>query len=366
MSNILGNNLKVTIFGQSHGEAIGCVIDGLCAGIKIDEEFINECLSKRRPNGIGETKRVELDNYKIISGVFNGYTTGSSICILIENNNTKSKDYESIKDLARPSHVDYVANEKYHGFNDYRGGGSFSGRLTAPLVIAGSIALKALEKLGIKIASHIKQIGDVYDASFNNVTKEVEEVNNKEFPTINDVSKDMLNEMEKAAMDNDSIGGVIETAIVNIPVGIGQPMFSSIESELAKAMFSIGGIKGIEFGLGFEFANVKGSFANDEFAIKDGKVITLTNNNGGINGGISNGMPIVFSVVVKPTPSIGKMQNTINMKTLKETTINVTGRHDPCIVRRVNIVVRCMCALVIADLLINKYGQEVFLKEGLK
>lgn len=365
MSNTMGRNLRVTIFGQSHGQVIGCVIDGLCAGIKIDEEFINECLAKRRPSGKEETKRVEKDNYKIVSGVFNGYTTGSSICVMIENNNTISKDYENIKDLARPSHADYVANEKYHGFNDYRGGGSFSGRLTAPLVVAGSIALKALEKFNIKIASHIKQIGDVYDVSFTDFENEVNLVNNKAFPVINDVEDLMKQEINKAALDNDSVGGIIETAIINLPVGIGEPMFESLESKISSSMFSIGAVKGIEFGLGFELANLKGSLANDQFAIKDGKVVTLTNNNGGINGGISNGMPVTFNVAIKPTPSISKSQQTINMKTLKETTINVTGRHDPCIVRRVNIVIRCMTALVIADALITKYGQEVFLKESL-
>ena len=364
MSNTLGNNLKVTVFGQSHGESIGCVIDGLCAGIKVDEEFINTCLSHRRPSGIGETKRVELDKYKIVSGVFNGFTTGSAICVLIENTNPKSKDYESIKDLARPSHADYVANVKYHGFNDYRGGGTFSGRLTTPLVVAGSIALKALENLGIKIASHIKQIGEVYDESFKDFDSEVDLVNSKDFPVIDDVKEKMLEEMKKAALENDSIGGIIETAIINLPVGLGDPMFDSIEGKLSSAMFSIGAIKGIEFGLGFEFANIKGSLANDQFAIKNKKVVTLTNNNGGINGGISNGMPVTFNVVVKPTPSIGKAQQTINMMTLKEENITVEGRHDPCIVRRVNIVIRCVTALVIADMLIAKYGQEVFLKEG--
>ena len=360
MGNTLGNNLKVSIFGQSHGQAIGCVIDGLCAGIKIDEEFINECLEKRRPAGKEETKRVEKDNYKIVSGVFNGFTTGSSICVIIENNNIISKDYEATKDLARPSHTDYVAYEKYHGFNDYRGGGSFSGRLTAPLVVAGSIALKALERLNIKIASHIKQIGDVYDVNFKDFEKEVDLVNNKAFPVIDDVEEYMKEEINKAAMDNDSVGGIIETAIINLPVGIGEPTFDSLESKISHAMFSIGAVKGIEFGLGFELANLRGSLANDAFSIKDGKVVTLTNNNGGINGGISNGMPVTFNVVVKPTPSIAKTQQTINMKTLKEEKINVSGRHDPCIVRRANIVVRCMTALVIADLMIERYGKEIF------
>ena len=365
MSNVLGKNLTLTIFGESHGSHIGCVIDGLCAGIKIDEDFINECLEKRKPQGNIETKRVEKDSFKIISGVLNGYTTGSSICILIENNNVSSKDYESIKDLVRPGHADFVAYKKYHGFNDYRGGGSFSGRLTTPIVIAGSIALKLLEKFNIKIGSHITKIGDVSDSNFNNFENEIDVVNKKEFPTIDDVENKMKEEINKASQDLDSIGGIIETAIINLPVGLGDPLFDSLESRISSSIFSIGGIKGIEFGLGFGFASIRGSKANDPFIVNDDKIVTSTNNNGGINGGISNGMPITFKVVVKPTPSIYQEQKTVNVRTNEETKIKIVGRHDPCIVRRVNIVIRCMTALVIADMLINRYGEEVFLKENL-
>ena len=365
MKNVIGNNLTVTIFGESHGSHIGAVIDGLTPGIKIDEDFINDCLTKRRPTSKIETARVEKDSYQIISGVFNNFTTGSPLCIIIENSNIKSKDYDSIKDLARPSHADYVANVKYHGFNDYRGGGHFSGRVTAAIVASGSILLKALEKFNINIGCHILKCGNVEDVNFKDFDTEINKVNQMDFPVISDVKENMEQEILKAAKDNDSIGGIIQTAITNLPVGLGDPMFSSLEGQLANAMFSIGAIKGIEFGLGFDFATKKASEANDEFKVENNKVITTSNHNGGINGGISNGMPIVFNVVVKPTPSISKTQNTINMNDLTNQTINIVGRHDPAIIRRINIVIRCMCAIIIADNLIARYGQDVFLKESL-
>ena len=365
MKNVLGNNLTITIFGESHGSHIGAVIDGLGAGIQVDETFIDYCLSLRRPSSKLETARIENDNYQIVSGVFNGYTTGSPLCILIENSNVKSKDYDKIKDLARPSHADYVANIKYHGFNDYRGGGHFSGRITASIVACGSILLKALEKLNIQIGCHIKQCGNVIDSDFKNFNEELIKVNSMSFPVIDDVKEKMEEEIQNAANNHDSIGGIIQTAIIGLPVGLGEPIFSSLESEISKAMFSIGGIKGIEFGLGFNFANYKGSESNDEFEYIDGKVITKTNNNGGINGGISNGMPVTFNVAVRPTPSIYKPQNTINMQTKTNETIQITGRHDPAIIRRMNIVIRCLTAIVISDMLITKYGSDVFLKESL-
>ena len=365
MKNVIGNNITLTIFGESHGSKIGVTLDGLCAGVKIDYDFIKTCLNKRRPNGINETLRVENDSFEIISGVFNGYSTGGSITILIENNNVKSVDYEGNKDLARPSHADYVAYQKHHGFNDYRGGGAFSGRLTAPIVAIGSILIKCLEKFNIKIGCHIKQIGDAFDKDFSDFEKEIDLLDTLNFPVIDDVSEKMSNNIKKAKDNNDSIGGIIQTAIINLPVGIGEPMFSSLESELSSAMFSIGGIKGIEFGLGFNFKDKLGSQVNDEFINIDGKIMTKTNNNGGINGGISNGMPVVFNVVVKPTPSIGIKQDTINLLTKENQSITITGRHDPAIIRRMCIVIKAMCALKIADLLVYKYGTDVFLKDKL-
>ena len=365
MRNVLGDNLTLTIFGESHGSKIGAVIDGLSAGIKVDEEFIKECLALRRPSSVGETKRVEPDSFEIVSGVFNGYTTGSSICILIDNTNVNSKDYEATKDLARPSHADYVANVKYNGFQDYRGGGHFSGRITAAIVASGAIILKTLEKFDIKVLSHIKQIGEIKDRDFINYQEDEQILNNSKFPTLNDVSSLMMEKIESVAKDNDSIGGIIQTAIVNLPVGLGEPMFSSLESKLATALFSIGAVKGVEFGRGFDYVNYLGSQVNDEFIIKNNKVVTKTNNNGGINGGISNGMPVVFNCIIKPTPSIGKVQQTINMKSLEEETILVSGRHDPCIVRRANIVIKAISAFVIADAIIGQYGANAFKKEKL-
>lgn len=364
MKNVLGNNITLTIFGESHGPYIGAVIDGLCAGVIIDFNFINNCLAKRRPQAKIETARVEEDNFEIVSGVFNGFSTGSPICILIANKNIKSADYESIKNLARPSHVDYVCNEKYHGYFDYRGGGHFSGRITASIVASGAIMLKALESLNIKIASHILKCGNVYDNDFKDFDNEIDKINSSNFPVINDnIVEPIKQEIDKAASNNDSIGGIIQTAIINLPVGIGEPLFSTLEGELSKALFAIGGIKGVEFGLGFDFANHYGSEVNDEFVISNDKVITKTNNNGGINGGISNGMPLVFNCAIRPTPSISKEQHTIDMKNKTNTSITINGRHDPAIIRRINIVITCISAFVIADMLVSKYGTDVFLKK---
>lgn len=360
MRNVLGNALTLTLFGESHQSAIGATLDGLPAGIEVDEEFIKLCLSKRRPQNKNETLRVELDHFKIISGVFQGFTTGSPLTIIIENNNMHSKDYDANKNIARPSHVDYVAHQKYQGFEDYRGGGHFSGRIMAPVVACGAIVLKALKKLNIQIGSHILQCGEVKDVPFNDVEKEIPLVNSLDFPVISDVEKDMNEQITKARNESDAIGGIIEVAINNVPVGLGEPLFSSLEGELAKALFGIGGIKGIEFGLGFGFKDQRSSQVNDEFYIKDDKVYTKTNNNGGINGGISNGMPIIFKLAIKPTPSIALKQQSIDMEKMTNQEIIINGRHDPAIIRRMNIIVQAICALVIADMLILKKGSEAF------
>ncbi len=360
MRNVLGNVLTLTLLGESHGEKIGIVIDGLTAGIFVDDEFILKCLSQRRPQNKGETQRVEKDDYSIVSGVFQHYTTGSPLCILIENQNVHSSDYEKIKDLARPSHVDYVAFKKYHGFADYRGGGHFSGRITAAIVAGGAILLQSLEKLGIKIGCHIKQCGTIQDIDFQNVEEEIDQVNQMNFPVLSDVQDAMFKEIDQATSHNDSIGGIIQTAICGLPSGLGEPWFSSLEGELSRALFGIGGIKGIEFGSGFLFASLLGSKANDCFTIENGKVITMTNHNGGMNGGISNGMPILFNLAVRPTASIAQMQNTIHLKKNTKEKIMITGRHDPAIIRRMNIIVRCLCAFVISDMLMIKYGSDVF------
>lgn len=356
MKNTIGDNVRLTLWGESHSKYIGVVLDGICPGIKIDEDFIKEQLSKRRPNKKIETSRVETDNFQIASGVFNGYTTGEAISIIIENNDTKSKDYEQIKEVARPSHADYTAYVKAKGYNDYRGGGHFSGRLTACIVAAGAILIKALQDKNIYIGTHIKKCGNVVDREFGNVENDIHHILNKSFPTLDDVEDQIKEEILKVASANDSIGGILQTGIVNLPAGLGDAWFSSVEGKIANALFSIGAVKGVEFGKGFSFSEMVGSDANDSFYINNNKVYTKTNHNGGINGGITNGMPVVFNTAVKPTPSISKEQDTINFKTLENTKLTINGRHDPAIIRRMTVVIDSIVAIVVADLLATRYG----------
>ena len=370
MGNILGNNLKMVLAGESHGEYLVMVLDNFPCGVKIDYDYINELLSERRPTGIGETARVEKDEYKIITGVFNDITTGQAITILIPNKNKNSSDYEDLKYLMRPSHADLTAHIKYHGFNDYRGGGHFSGRLTACFVIVGAICELALKKYNILVSSHIKNIGDIYDRSFKsdnleNAKIDIMLLKDKKFKVLDDVEEKMINLLKELTLNNDSIGGSIETIAVGVPIGLGEPAFNSIESEISKAVFSIPAVKGIEFGLGFKFREARGSFANDEICFEDEKMQTKKNNNAGINGGITNGMPIYFTTVIKPTPSISRPQNTINIKTKKNEVLEIKGRHDPCIVRRANVVVRAITSFVLTDFIIGKYGNDFYNKDTL-
>ncbi|MCH5198555.1 MAG: chorismate synthase [Oscillospiraceae bacterium] len=359
MKNTFGNSVCLTIFGESHGDMIGAVIDGLAPGIEIDGGFIESRLTLRRPQGNISTKRVEADEYKIVSGVFNGKTTGTPVCILIPNTNTKSADYERTKALARPGHADYTANIKYHGFEDYRGGGHFSGRITAAVVAAGAIIISALKKNGIYIGTHIKKCTGVSDIDFNEYKTDIEKLNNSLFPVLSNEKKDeMLLAIENAANQCDSVGGVLETVVIGVPAGVGEPWFDSLEGVLSHALFAIPGIKGIEFGAGFNFAEMKGSEANDAFYAENGNIYTKTNNNGGINGGISNGMPLLFRCAVKPTPSIYKSQNTVDINTCENTVIEIKGRHDPAIIHRARVVVDSITALVLADMLAQKFGTD--------
>lgn len=359
MKNTLGDNVRITLWGESHGRAIGAVLDGVCPGIKVDEDFIRYQLARRRPKGKTETARVEEDNFHIVSGVFNGYTTGEAISIIIENNNVKSKDYEKIVSVARPSHADYVAYQKFHGYNDYRGGGHFSGRITAAVVAAGAILIKALEQKGIFIGTHIKKCLDILDRDFNDLKDDIKLLNKKIYPVLDsELEEKIINRISEVANDKDSVGGILQTAIIGLPVGLGAPWFSSVEGKLSNALFGVGAIKGVEFGEGFNFANILGSKANDEFYLDNSVVKTKTNHNGGINGGITNGMPVVFNCVVKPTPSIGKNQNTIDFKALKETQLEINGRHDPAIIRRIAVVIDSICAIVVCDLLASRYGED--------
>ncbi len=359
MKNTIGNSLTVTLFGESHGNSIGCVLDGLSPGIVIDKKFIYSQMEKRKGINSISTKRREKDEVKILSGVFEGKTTGTPICLMIENGDTKSKDYSETRYLARPGHADYTAECKYEGFQDYRGGGHFSGRITAPLVAAGAIAISALKKKGVLIGTHIKSCGKIKDREFENINDDIELLQSLEMPVLClEKGKEMLEFIRKTGAEGDSAGGVLSTAVTGMPAGVGEPWFDSVEGMLSHALFSIPAVKGVEFGSGFGFAEMLGSEANDPFRAEDGRIITATNNNGGINGGITNGMPITFNVVIKPTPSIYKMQDTVNMNQKENATLCIKGRHDPAIIHRARVVVDSVTALVLCDLLTTRFGTD--------
>ncbi|MBO5020965.1 MAG: chorismate synthase, partial [Clostridia bacterium] len=335
MKNTLGQNVTITLFGESHGAALGAVIDGLAPGIAVDEEFISAQLSLRRPVGSISTPRVENDKFEILSGVFEGKTTGTPICIVIPNENTKSKDYSEMRSKARPGHADFTAYEKYHGFEDYRGGGHFSGRITAGIVAAGAIAISALKNKGIYIGTHISRCGGIDDAKFSDLKTEIDALNKKQFAVLDDnKAEQMIDAITKAKNSGDSVGGVLETAVSGMPAGVGEPWFDSMESLLSHALFSIPAVKGVEFGEGFKLSDMLGSEANDSLYLDCDTVKTKTNNNGGINGGITNGMPIILRTAVKPTPTISKEQETIDFINRENAVIAAGGRHDPCIVHR--------------------------------
>ena len=355
MSANWGKNIELSLFGESHGKAIGIVIGNLPAGIKLDLEAIKKDLSRRAPGkNKMSTARKEKDEVEIISGVIDGVTTGAPLVGMIYNSDQHSKDFSYLKELMRPGHSDYSAYEKYHGFNDVRGGGHFSGRLTAPIVFAGAIAKQILKQQGIYVGAHIQSIKDVYDESFSvNISEEMlENLLLKQYPTINDeVFTKMQETIEEARLNQNSVGGTIECAIINVPAGIGNPFFDSVEAHLSQLLFSIPAVKSVSFGLGEKITELYGSEANDSYYYDGDIVKTKTNNNGGILGGISNGMPIVFKVGIKPTPSVSLKQDTINVKTNENSTLEIKGRHDPCIVPRAIVVVEAMAALGILDMI---------------
>lgn len=353
MKNTFGNALQITIFGESHGDQIGVILDGIPAGIQLDMELIHQQMEKRKAKGRISTQRHEADEVKIVSGYFEGKTTGTPIGIMIANTAQHSADYEKTKNRIRPSHADYSADVKYQGFQDYRGGGHFSGRITAPLTAAGAIAMQILKEHGITIASHILTCKDVHDKAFSQeeseLKKEMKRMNEEDIAILDEQAKrEMLKVMEQAANDGDSVGGILESVITGIPAGIGEPFFDSIESELSHLLFSVPAVKGVEFGSGFAFSKMYGSQANDSFYFDNG-VKTRTNHNGGINGGITNGMPIHIKTVIKPTPSIYKPQETIDRVTHEAVTLQIQGRHDPAIIHRARVVVDSVLALGILD-----------------
>jgi len=357
--NTLGEHIKITFFGASHASNIGVVIDGLPPGIAIDEAFIRDRLDKRRPKGAYATQRSEPDQFEIVSGYYQERTTGAPLVIIIHHTDVRSSDYEAYKNTPRPAHADYPAHIKYNGYNDPRGGGMFSGRMTALWVIVGAIAQQILQTQSILIASHIQRIKAIQDAPFRREhfnEQCLKMLNSSDFPVI-DASTEPLMKAEILAAKNagDSVGGIIETVLLNVPVGCGEPYFSSFESQLSKAIFSIPAVKGIEFGDGFALTEKYGSEVNDAYIYEHNRITTASDHQGGISGGLSLGSPILFKTAIKPTPSISKEQTTVNLELKQPTTIQIAGRHDPAIVHRSLPVINAVCAFTVLDLLVAKH-----------
>ncbi|MBI9009261.1 MAG: chorismate synthase [Tenericutes bacterium] len=360
--NTIGNNIKITFFGESHGPYIGLVIDNLPAGLQIDEDLIKSNLTKRRPKKNISTPRIEADNYQIISGFYNGFTTGGAFTVIIENSNTKSKDYKNLNNTPRPSHSDYPASIKYKGYNDYRGGGFFSGRITALWMVVGAISEQILKKHNVYIGSHIYSLKNIEDDSFNLNLEEKEQLvklNNEAFPVINAEKETKMRELiEDAKNNSDAVGGIVETKAINLPVGLGEPYFLSVESYLSNLLFSVPGVKGVEFGEGFNLTKLFSSEVKDEYIIKNDRITTKNNNNGGILGGLTTGRPLIVKCAIKPTSSIAKTQQTIDLKKCIETQLNVEGRHDPQIVSRAAHVINSVIYFGILDLLIFNFKKD--------
>ncbi|MFX1444867.1 MAG: chorismate synthase [Promethearchaeota archaeon] len=355
--NTFGTRFKITSFGESHGKVIGVIVDGCPAGLEFDLDFIQNELNKRRPGQSHlTTSRSESDKAMVLSGIFNRKTTGAPICLIVENEDVDSSKYEKFKEVLRPSQVDYTALNKYGGFADYRGSGRFSGRITAGFVMAGAIAKQVLAEYDISIFAYTKSIGKIVDEEeylVEDIRKIIDLREKSPIRALNSKkSKLMEQEIEEVKNQKDSIGGTIKCIVNNFPEGVGGPIFNSLESNISKAIFSIPAIKGIEFGAGFQAAKMKGSEHNDPWLIKDGKIQTTKNDSGGIIGGISTGMPIEFCVAVKPTATIGIPQKTVNIEKMEDTEIEITGRHDPCIVPRAIVVVEAMTAIVLLDFLL--------------
>ncbi len=355
MSFSFGNKIKISIFGQSHSEMMGCVIDGLPSGIEIDEEKLSAFMARRAPgNDEFSTPRKEADKVRFVSGIVNGVTCGSPICAIIENTNTKGKDYDNLKDTPRPGHADFAAWAKFGDNRDVAGGGQFSGRLTATMCIVGGILMQLYEKKGIHIGAHIASVGNVADDRFDSVNvTEKDFVGTKDFPVINDKKGEEMKELiRQARAEGDSIGGGVECAVCGLPAGLGNTLYGGIESRISSSVFAIPAVKGIEFGIGFQASTLRGSENNDAFCVKDGKILTKTNNHGGILGGISSGMPIIFRTAFKPTPSISKEQESVSFSKMENTTLSVKGRHDPCIVKRAVVCIEAAVAIALADILL--------------
>ena len=359
MSSIWGEKIKLSIFGESHGSGIGVVLDGLPAGEKIDMDEIIFQMSRRAPGkDKTSTQRKELDIPEIISGYYNGHTTGTPLTAIIKNNDMHSGDYSDLNSVPRPGHADFTGAIKYNGFNDYRGGGHFSGRLTAPMVFAGAVCRQILSRKGIEIAAHIYSIANISDNAFDSVninTGTLKRLGIKKFPVLNEqIEADMRSCIETARLELDSVGGIVECATVGLPAGLGDPIFGGIENKLSSILFGIPALKGIEFGDGFSSTTLRGSQNNDPFIFENGKVKTLTNHHGGILGGITSSMPLIFRVAFKPTPSIYKKQQTVDIRNKKNIELEIQGRHDPCIVIRAVPVVEALTAICLLEIICGK------------
>ena len=347
----IGTNIRLTLAGESHSEAITVILDGLPAGVPVDEVYMRRLLSLRRPQNALSTGRAEADEFRILGGVRNGFTCGTPVCILIPNTDAHSEDYAALQNTPRPGHADYTNYVKNGQYAALSGGGAFSGRLTVGIVAAGAIALSALKQKNIRVLTHIHTIGGVQDTALTDFDTAYNCLSASAFPVLSEsAGEEMRETILLAKTDCDSVGGILETVIDGVPAGVGAPWFDSVESVLSHMLFSIPAVKGVEFGDGFALASMRGSEANDAFCMENG-VRTVTNHCGGILGGLSDGMPIVFRTAIKPTPSIAKSQQTVDLQTGESTMISVGGRHDPCIVPRAAVVVRCAAAICILDLL---------------
>ncbi len=354
MSSTYGEKIKISVFGESHGGGIGVVIDGLPAGEAIDFDAVLAQMARRAPGrDKTATPRKESDLPRVLSGMLGDVLTGAPLCAVIENTNTRSQDYGDLLAKPRPGHSDYTAYIKYHGANDIRGSGHFSGRITAPLVFAGAVCRQLLERRGIQIAAHIQSVGSIHDKPFDPVAVPsalIKRLSASSFALIDESAEGPVRaEIEAARLAQDSVGGMIECAVTGLPAGVGEPMFDGLEGAIAKAVFGVPAVKGIEFGAGFALAAMRGSRANDAFCYQNGHVVTETNHCGGILGGIANGMPLIFRCAVKPTPSISQPQKTVDLQTGENTVLTIHGRHDPCIVPRAVPVIEAVTALAIIN-----------------
>ncbi len=354
MSSTYGENLKLTIFGQSHGPAIGMTLDGIPAGLAVDFEQLQQFLNRRAPGqNDWSTPRREADKPDFLAGIQDGYTCGAPIAAVIYNSNTRSGDYDNLKDCPRPGHADYTAQTKYGGYQDVTGGGHFSGRLTAPLCIAGGLCKQWLEDMGIHIAAHIQSIGGIEDASIDPISPKIPNIS-ADFPAIDpEMGDQMRRRIAQTRSQGDSVGGIVECVICGLPAGLGEPMFGGVESKITQIVYGIPAVKAVEFGAGMAVSQMLGSESNDAFTLRDGVLQTVTNHCGGILGGITNGMPLIFRAGIKPTPSISAPQQTVNLKTGEITTLEIKGRHDPCIVPRAVPVIEAAAALAIYDLILG-------------